>query len=208
MTTENKNKITEKVVEESKTTKPKTTKTRTTRTKKTTAKSKATIFKELKKNAKDIDVEVVSLVGGDVIYKSQRNDLDVILIEGVGGSTIVSLATIIDACKKTENLFSTLALAITDIMTDDYSKEDILEMLKIKDLYIFDEMVIDTFDDFILNTDKSKFETEFNKIENRVIKDRMVERSIALYREGKLDSNFKQSVLEAYAENEYLYKSI
>lgn len=213
MTTENK----ETLVEEKETTKRKSTRKTTTTKPKTTAKaegtktskkSRATIEKELKRNAKDIDVEVTSLIGGDVIYKSERNDLDRLLIEGVGGTTVVSLALLIDISRRKDNLLSSLSLAVTEIFDDEYEIDDILQLLKIKDLYIFDEMTIETIDNFLLEIDKTKFEDKFNAIENKVIKDRMVERSIALFREGLLDSNYKLNVLETYANNEYLYKTI
>lgn len=218
MTTENKETLVEeKETATKETTKRKSTRKITTTKPKTTAKaegtktskkSRATIEKELKRNAKDIDVEVTSLIGGDVIYKSERNDLDRLLIEGVGGTTVVSLALLIDISRRKDNLLSSLSLAVTEIFDDEYEIDDILQLLKIKDLYIFDEMTIETIDNFLLEIDKTKFEDKFNAIENKVIKDRMVERSIALFREGLLDSNYKLNVLETYANNEYLYKTI
>ncbi|WP_300449286.1 hypothetical protein [Fusobacterium sp.] len=218
MTTENKETLVEeKETATKETTKRKSTRKTTTTKPKTTAKaegtktskkSRATIEKELKRNAKDIDVEVTSLIGGDVIYKSERNDLDRLLIEGVGGTTVVSLALLIDISRRKDNLLSSLSLAVTEIFDDEYEIDDILQLLKIKDLYIFDEMTIETIDNFLLEIDKTKFEDKFNAIENKVIKDRMVERSIALFREGLLDSNYKLNVLETYANNEYLYKTI
>lgn len=218
MTTENKETLVEEketATKETTTKRKSTRKTTTTKPKttvkeevKATKKSRATIEKELKKNAKDIDVEVTSLIGGDVIYKSERNDLDRLSIEGVGGSTVVSLALLIDMARKKNNLLSNLSLAITEVFDDDYEVEDILQLLKIKDLYIFDEMTIEAIDSFLLETDKTKFEENFNSINNKIVKDRMIERSVALYREGSLDSNYKINVLETYANNKYLYKSI
>ena len=218
MTTENKETLVEeKETDTKETTKRKSTRKTTITKPKTTAKaevtktskkSRATIEKELKRNAKDIDVEVTSLIGGDVIYKSERNDLDRLLIEGVGGTAVVSLALLIDISRRKDNLLSSLSLAVTEIFDDEYEIDDILQLLKIKDLYIFDEMTIETIDNFLLETDKTKFEDKFNAIENKIIKDRMIERSIALFREGLLDSNYKLNVLETYANNEYLYKTI
>lgn len=182
--------------------------TKTTNIQEVKSKSKATVEKELKKYAKDIDVEITSLIGGDIIYKSERNDLDNISIDGVGGTTVVSLALLIDMCKKKENLLSNLSIAIKEVYNDEYKLDDILELLKVKDLYIFEEMTIEYLDDFLINTEKNVFEEKFNSIPSNVIKNRLIERSVALYRDGLLDSNYKLNVLEGYANNEYLYKNI
>lgn len=182
--------------------------TKTTNVQEVKSKSKATVEKELKKYAKDIDVEITSLIGGDIIYKSERNDLDNISIDGVGGTTVVSLALLIDMCKKKENLLSNLSIAIKEVYNDEYKLDDILELLKVKDLYIFEEMTIEYLDDFLINIEKNVFEEKFNSIPSNVIKNRLIERSVALYRDGLLDSNYKLNVLEGYANNEYLYKNI
>lgn len=170
-------------------------------------KSRATINKELRMKAKDIDVEVESLVNGDVFYESRKTG-EILEINEIGGKEIISLDLLLDINKRCKKLLRNLVISIVDIYTDDYKVEDILELLDLKDIYILETMNLESVDDFILSNNISELEENFNKIENQNIKDRFIERSVSLYRDGLLDSDAKKRIFEVSYGSEYLYKNI
>lgn len=198
---------TEEVIEE----KPKkTTRGRKATTKEETkkeVKSRATINKELRAKAKDIDVEVESLVKGDVFYVSKKTG-EVLEINEVGDREIISLDLLIDISKRGKKFLNKFIIGVVDVYSDDYTLEDILELLDIKDKYIFKEMSISEIDSFILDTELTEFEKEFNALKDEHLKFRLIERSVALYKEHLLDSTAKMRLFEVAYGTEYLYKNI
>ena len=186
--------------------------TKKTRTKKTIqtkkeVKSKSTINKELRANAKDIDVEVQSLVKGEVFYCSRKTG-EILELSEIGDREIISLDLLMDISKRCKKLLSNLVISISDIYSEDYKLEDIIEFFGLKDLYSFKEMTLEEIDDFILNTDLTEFEKEFTNIQNENLKFRLIERSVGLVKEGLLDSTAKMKLFEVAYGTEYLYKNI
>ena len=200
-------------IEETKAVETESTPKKTTRTKKTTTKTisskktKATINKELRMKAKDIDVEVESLAVGVVFYESKKTG-EMLDLNEAGMREVVSLDLLIDMSKKSKSLLTKLVIGIVDVFSDDYTVEDVVELLGLKDCYVFDEMNIENVDKFILDTDYTEFEKKFNAIKVEDSKYRFVERSIMLHKEGLLDSEAKKGLLERFSGNPYLYKNI
>lgn len=192
------------VVEEKKAT---TTRKRNT---KTTTKTKNTVSikRELRKNAKDISLEVSSLVNGDVLFIPKKNDLGALTMGDRDSTDEVSLALLVEMKKEARGLLEKLVITVTDVYSDEYKLNDIIDFLELKDLYEFEDMSIEAFKSFIIDTDAAVFEAKFNAIKNKAVKNRLVEISVDLYRKNLLDSNFKRSVFEQYSGNEYLYKVI
>ena len=119
----------------------KTTRTRKSTAKKEEVKSRATINKELRAKAKDIDVEVESLVKGDVFYVSKKSG-EILDIGEIGEREIISLDLLLDISKKGKKLLNKYVISLVDVYSDDYTLDDILELLDLKELYVLDEMTI------------------------------------------------------------------
>lgn len=194
-------------IEETKAVETESTPKKTTRTRKTTTKTRATINKELRMKAKDIDVEVESLAVGVIFYESKKTG-EILDLNEAGMREVVSLDLLIDMSKKSKSLLTKLVIGIVDVFSDDYKASDVVELLGLKDCYIFDEMNIENVDKFILDTDYTEFEKKFNAIKVEDSKYRFVERSIVLHKEGLLDSEAKKGLLERFSGNPYLYKNI
>lgn len=194
--------------ENKKETKKTTTKRKTT---KKETKSKATVNKELRKYAKDIDVEVQSLVAGELFYVSNKTN-EILELEETGDTDVVSLELLIEMSKKSKTLLKGLYLVILDVYNNEekgeFTVDDVLSFLGIEDSYVLKENNLEYIDKLIIDTTYDEFEKEFNKIKIEEVKERIIERSVALFKEGKLDSDSKKNLLSNYSKNPYLFKLI
>lgn len=164
--------------------------------------SKAVISKELKKNAKDIDVEIINLSNGTVLH--QRHD-ESISLEYPGDVTTVSLDFLLNLRNK--GLLENLVISIIDIYEDGYEVEDVLELLGLTKLYKECSMTLESLDELIEKTTSQEFESLIEDADMKVI-ERITERAIILSRDGGFDSNYKRNILEEKLNNRYLFNVI
>ena len=167
-----------------------------------TPKKTINIKNELKKNAKNIEVEVMNITGGAIFYNLKGEILD---IEYPGDTEVVSLS-FLDSIKR-KGLLNTLDISVVDVYDDAYTVEDVIMYLGISKLYELCDMKLDSIDELLEDTDSKEFE-EILKSADDVVVRRLCQRAARLAKENKFDSNNKRVILEELTGNKYIFKSI
>ena len=153
-------------------------------------KTKADIRKDLRKRARDIEVEVLNMTNGEFFYKCRKTKEELNLMER-GNSDIVTLDFLLNMKNQHRALLERLDLVIIDVY-DDFDLSDILEYLGLSKIYEDEKYDVDYIEDAINDMDSEEFS---NLVQNAsiglVVK--IAERGIQLAKEGGFDSFFKRS---------------
>lgn len=152
--------------------------------------TKADIRKDLRKRARDIEVEVLNMTNGEFFYKCRKTKEELNLMER-GNSDIVTLDFLLNMKNQHRALLERLDLVIIDVY-DDFELSDILEYLGLSKIYEDEKYDVDYIEDAINDMDSEEFS---NLVQNAsiglVVK--IAERGIQLAKEGGFDSYFKRS---------------
>lgn len=165
-------------------------------------KSVSEIRKELRKKARDIDIEVMNISNGSLVYQKGSLNID---LDNIGDTNIVSLESLMSV--KGKGLMENLYISIVDIYDEEYNLKDVIDVLGLTKAYKHCDMTIDGIDGFIETTSGEKFEKEIEKAEDKFTS-RIIERAVYLAMNDKFDSNYKRSVLEKKANNRFLFNVI
>ena len=153
-------------------------------------KTKSDIRKDLRKRARDIEVEVLNMTNGEFFYKCRKTKEELNLMER-GNSDIVTLDFLLNMKNQHRALLERLDLVIIDVY-DDFELSDILEYLGLSKIYEDEKYDVDYIEDAINDMDSEEFS---NLVQNAsiglVVK--IAERGIQLAKEGGFDSFFKRS---------------
>lgn len=169
-------------------------------------KSKSVIRKELKKISKDVDVEVLNISNGAVIYSCKKTN-ETLTLDFTGDTSIVSLDFLMNM--KNKGLLENLIIAVIDVFDeeDKYTIDDILLVLDLEDLYKQCDMKLESIDDILNKTTNDEFEKILNSSNVEFI-ERLVERAVLLSKKHEFDSIHKRTLLEKKVDNIFLFKSI
>ena len=152
--------------------------------------TKADIRKDIRKRARDIEVEVLNMTNGEFFYKCRKTKEELNLMER-GNSDIVTLDFLLNMKNQHRALLERLDLVIIDVY-DDFELSDILEYLGLSKIYEDEKYDVDYIEDAINDMDSEEFS---NLVQNAsiglVVK--IAERGIQLAKEGGFDSFFKRS---------------
>lgn len=164
--------------------------------------SQSSRLKEIKKNVKDIDIEIMNISGGSFYYEKGN---DIIEMQEPGETKIVSLDVLLGMNR---DFLEKLFISVVDCL-DDYELEDILTVLNISNTYKYIDMTIEGIDNFLTDTKISpdEFDERIRKMpDNLVI--RLVERALKLDKQNQFDSYTKRKSLETRLNNPYLFKAV
>lgn len=162
--------------------------------------SQSSKLKEIKRNMKDIDIEIVNITGGSFHYKKGTDSID---MREPGETKIISLDILMNMGS---DFLNKLFISVVDCL-DDYELEDILTVLNISNVYKHIDMTVDGFDNFLMNTSNDEFDNKVREMPDELIY-RLVERAVILDKENKFDSNSKRKSLEVRLNNPYLFKAV
>ena len=163
------------------TTKPKTTKPKTTKVVKEVVEVEEIIVEPVKvrKNYRQLRSELVDLI----------NRIEVEIVNLNSGETYYR-----DKVKHNV-YFKNHLIAITDVISDEYDLEDIIEYLNLKEVYTNIENYDTDYVGYILmELDIDKFERVVNQAEPKLLNS-LAARAVALYRAKKFDSRLKEDIL-------------
>lgn len=164
--------------------------------------SQSARLKEIKKNMKDIDIEIMNMCHGSFHYEKGN---DIIEMQESGETKIVSLDMLLGMRKEfLEKIF----ISIVDCL-DDYELEDILTVLNMSDIYKHIELTVDGIDNFLTDTKISpeEFDKKIKEMPDNLVY-RLVERALHLDKQNKFDSYTKRKSLETRLGNPYLFKAV
>lgn len=169
--------------------------------KKVAKKSKAEIFRNLKKNASNIDIEIMNLTNGSFNYV---NGYDSIRIEYPGETAIVGLDLLIKM--KNSPSLNKLFISVVDVYSDEYTVENILDILDLLKITKGEAITLEYLDGLLNDTNVDEFEKIINEYPTPLVK-RLCERAIYLASVNGFDSTGKRTIIEKAFHNSYLFKS-
>lgn len=152
---------------------------------------------------KDTEVLIMNNCKGGFIYDCPKTaqrfnmtefgDTDVITIE--------QLNTMKNQHRKILEQYWILPL---EVYSDGADVEDVFQYLKITDLYKNLEVSTAVFDNLLLHATIEKFKENLDEM-NSGLADRLVERALVLFTEGKFYDSRKQDMLREKVRDEYLF---
>ena len=189
------------------TTKPKTTKPKTTKVVKEVVEVEEIIvepvkvrknYRQLRSELVDlknrIEVEIVNLNSGETYYRD-KDGREVFRLSKPSDKEYILLADVYDIANRHSGYFTDHVIAITDVVSDEYDLEDILEYLNLKEIYNDIERYDTDYVDYILNKlDMNKFERVVNSCDVKLVNS-LAARAVKLYRERKFDSRLKEEII-------------
>ena len=189
------------------TTKPKTTKPKTTKVVKEVVEVEEIIvepvkvrknYRQLRSELVDlknrIEVEIVNLNSGETYYRD-KDGREVFRLSKPSDKEYILLADVYDIANRHSGYFTDHVIAITDVVSDEYDLEDILEYLNLKEIYNDIERYDTDYVDYILNKlDINKFERVVNSCDTKLVNS-LAARAVKLYRERKFDSRLKEEII-------------
>ena len=199
------------------TTKPKTTKPKTTKVVKEVVEVEEIIvepvkvrknYRQLRSELVDlknrIEVEIVNLNSGETYYRDKEGR-EIFRLKQPSDRTFVLLSDLYDISVKHNGYFKNHLIAITDVISDEYDLEDILEYLNLKEIYDEIERYDTDYIDHILNKlDVNKFERVVDGSDIKLVNS-LASRAVKLYREKKFDSRLKEEILAKRLNRDSLF---
>ncbi|MEY8151695.1 hypothetical protein AB8344_16455 [Clostridioides difficile] len=149
---------------------------------------------ELRKLKDEIEVEIMNLDTGTVLYRD-RDERLIFEMNKAGEKTFILLSDLYEISNKHRGYFENYLITIIDVDSDDYTVEDILEYLNLKDMYEYlDEYDLDYINHILLKLDNDKFVNLVEKANYGLI-ECLGSRVIELYKKGKFDSHYKERLI-------------
>ena len=154
--------------------------------------TKADIRKDLRKRARDIEVEVLNMTNGEFFYRCKKTHEELNLQEK-GDTDVVTLDFLMTMKNQHRTLLERLDLVILDVYAD-YGIEDVLEYLGLTKIYGEERFDIDYIENAINDMEINEFSNLIDRASIGLVV-KMAERGIQLAKEGGFDSNFKRSCI-------------
>lgn len=162
--------------------------------KKSSRKSYKQLRSELRKLKDEIEVEIMNLDTGTVLYRD-KDERIIFEMNKVGEKTFILLSDLYEISNKHRGYFENYLITIVDVDSDDYTIEDILEYLNLKDIYEYlDEYDLDYINYILLKLDNDRFVNIVEKANYGLI-ECLGSRVIELYKKGKFDSRYKEHLI-------------
>ena len=159
---------------------------------------------ELRTLKDHIEVEIVNLNAGETYYRD-KDGREVFRLTKPSDKEYILLADVYDIANRHLGYFSDHIIAITDVVSDEYDLEDILEYLNLKEIYNEIERYDTDYVDYILNKlDINKFERIVESCDEKLVNS-LSSRAVKLYRERKFDSRLKEEILAKRLNRESLF---
>ena len=151
-----------------------------------------------------IEVEIVNLNAGETYYRD-KDGREVFRLSKPSDREYITLADVYDIANRHTGYFSQHIIAITDVISDEYDLEDILEYLNLKEIYDEIERYDTDYIDHILNKlDVNKFERVVDGADIKLVNS-LASRAVKLYREKKFDSRLKEEILAKRLNRDSLF---
>lgn len=148
---------------------------------------------ELKKR-KSMEVDIINLSTGEIFYECPKTRYKFTLSK-LGSKESIELDVLTTLANRNRGFFESHLITIVDFEDEDFTAEDIVEYLGLKDIYTgIENTDVDYIGD-ILNLDNYDFEKFIKTESNRLLTERIAERAIFMYMRGKFDSHTKRRIL-------------
>lgn len=148
---------------------------------------------ELKKR-KSLEVDIVSLSTGEIFYECPKTRYKFNLNK-LGAKESIELDILTTLANRNRGFFESHLITIVDFEDDEFTVDDIVEYLGLKDIYTGIENTDVDYINEILEKDNYDFEKFIKTQATPALIERLAERAIYLYSQGKLDSHTKRRIL-------------
>lgn len=148
---------------------------------------------ELKKR-KSLEVEIMSLSTGEIIYECPKTRYKFNLSK-VGARESLELDVLTTLVNRSRGFFENHLITIVDFEDDEFTVEDLITYLGLQDIYTDIENTDVDYIAEILKLDNDEFEKVINKKGNELLVRKVAERAVYLYGQGEFDSHNKQRAL-------------
>lgn len=169
-------------------------------------KSYKEIRSALKQQKYDIEVEILNLDTGTVLYKDPSGR-EAFRMKKFGERAFVLMDDLFNIVNKHRGFFEKHVICISDIDSEEFTVDDVLFALNLEDLYSNIKDHTGDYIDYIL---KELSVDKFNKIvseSNKEMVERLAARAVVLYKECKFDSRRKEDILaEKLGKEELFYE--
>lgn len=161
--------------------------------------------KRKKRVVVDRDTEVIFMnnTNGGLFYRCPKTH-SVYDMQEYGDEDYITVEQLLIMNNTSRKMLKELWVLLIDTADDDVEIEDVITYLGLDSLYN-DEVAPEDIEDFILKSKDDKFEKSLNKM-GKTLQAKVVEHSILLFREGKLNSFSKMSVLKDFVDDEDLFE--
>lgn len=146
------------------------------------------------KAKKSLEVDIMSLSTGEIFYECPKTRYKFNLNK-LGSKESIELDTLTTLVNRSRGFFENHLITIVDFEDDEYTVDDLIEYLGIRDVY---DKIENTDTDYIaeiLNKDNYDFEKFISTCSNQMIIKRLAERAIYLYSRNEFDSHKKRIIL-------------
>lgn len=146
------------------------------------------------KAKKSLEVDIINLSTGEIFYECPKTRYKFNLNK-VGSKESIELDILTTLVNRSRGFFENHLITIVDFEDDEYTVEDLVEYLGLKDIYDGIENTDVDYIDEILQFDNYDFEKFMETKASPALITRLAERAIHLYSKGKFDSHTKRRKL-------------
>lgn len=161
---------------------------------------------ELKKR-KSLEVDIMNLSTGDIFYECPKTRYKFNLNK-LGAKESIELDILTTLANRNRDFFENHTITIVDFEDEDFTVEDIVEYLGLKDIYTGIENTDVDYIDEILKFDNYDFEKFIKTQASPALINRLAERAIYLYQTKKFDSHSKRRLLSLELGQEDIFDVI
>ena len=166
---------------------------------------KPTTKKRPKRIVVDRDTEVIFMnnTNGGLFYRCPKTHA-VYDMQEYGDEDYITVEQLMIMNNTSRKMLKELWVLLIDTADEEVEIEDVIKYLGLDGLYN-DEVAPEDIEDFIIKSKDDKFEKSLNKM-GKTLQGKVIEQSILLFREGKLNSFSKMSMLKEFTDNEDLFE--
>lgn len=155
--------------------------------------------------SRDLEVAFINFTSGGFIYIDPKTQ-NRYEMESYGDMDYITVGELLTMKNSNKSILDKFWILLVDVLSDDVELEDVLKYLQLDKKYQ-DFLTPDEVDNLILKSNTSKFENIINKSDKN-LSERIVERAILLFREGKFNDYSKMEVIKKVSGNEELFTII
>lgn len=160
--------------------------------------------KNLKRVDRDVEVIVMKNVYGGWSYMDKATG-SMYRIDSEATTEVIPMGVLMKMNSSHSKILGRFQIVPIDVYSDEFTVEDVIENLNLTKKYK-EEVNPSEIEDFILSNENiSTFSESIGKL-SRAMKTRVVERAIALFKEGEFNDPTKKGILMKIADNNMIFE--
>lgn len=149
------------------------------------------------------EVIFMNNTNGNLFYRCPKTHATYDMYE-YGDTDYITVEQLMIMNNTSRKMLKELWILLVDTATDDVEINDVLKYLGLENLYT-DLIAPEDIDNFVVKSPDAKFTNTLGKMD-KALANKVVERSVILYREGKFNSLAKLNAIKNFTKNEDLFE--